>query len=59
LGGANLPGTTNTFGGSSAAEYGPLLQLAYPSTGGKVTVRLNDFRRVLPYNPCTSRIERD
>jgi hypothetical protein len=59
LGGPYLPGTTNTFGGSSAAEYGPLLQLAYPATGGQVTVRLNDFRRILPNNPCTSRIDRD
>lgn len=52
LGGPNIPGTTNTFGGSSATEYGPLLRLAYPATGGQVTVRFNDFRRVLPYNPC-------
>ena len=59
LGGPYLPGTTNAFGGNSAAEYGPLLQLAYPAVGGEVTVRLNDFRRVLPYNPCTARIGRD
>jgi hypothetical protein len=25
LGGPNIPGTTNTFGGNSTAEYGPLL----------------------------------
>ena len=54
LGGPYLPGTTNTFGGTSTAEYGPLLKLAYPSTGGQVTVHLNDFRRILPYNPCTA-----
>jgi hypothetical protein len=56
LGGPLLPQTTNTFGGTSAAEYGPLLQLAYPDVGGKVTLRLNDFRRVLPSNPCRSRV---
>jgi hypothetical protein len=52
LGGPYLPGTTNTFGGTSAAEYGPLLRLAYPDLGGKVSVRFNDFRMVLPNNPC-------
>jgi hypothetical protein len=52
LGGAHLPGTTNTFGGNSAAEYGPLIALAYPVPGPSVSVRYNDFRRVLPNNPC-------
>jgi hypothetical protein len=52
LGGSHIPGTTNSFGGSAAAEYGPLLRLAYPATGGQVTVRFNDFRRVLSSNPC-------
>jgi hypothetical protein len=37
LGGANLPGTSNSFGGNSAAEYGPLLTLAYPTPGTAVT----------------------
>jgi hypothetical protein len=50
-GGAFIPGTTNTFGGSSAAEFGPLLQLAYPVPGGSV-LRYNDFRNVLNNNPC-------
>lgn len=52
LGGAHIPGTTNTFGGSAAAEYGPLLRLAYPAANGLPSVRFNDFRSVLPYNPC-------
>jgi hypothetical protein len=51
LGGANIPGTTNTFGGSSA-EYGPLLLLAYPAANGQATLRFNDFRQVLANNPC-------
>jgi hypothetical protein len=39
LGGPNIPGTTNTFGGTSATEYGDqLLQLAYPSVGGPVFI---------------------
>ncbi len=53
LGGANLPGTSNTFGGSAAAEYGPLLQLFYPTIGG-VVYRYNDFRQILSSNPCQS-----
>lgn len=51
LGGANIPGTTNTFGGTSTAEYGSLLPLAYPAVGGP-TFRYNDFRQVLSTNPC-------
>lgn len=54
LGGGHIPRTTNTFGGSSSAEYGPLLALAYPAAGGVPTFRYNDFRRVLNTNPCRS-----
>jgi len=52
LGGALLPGTTNTFGGSSTTEYGPLLAQGYPAVGGVPTFRYNDFRQVLSTNPC-------
>ena len=53
LGGAFIPGTKNTFGGSSAAEFGPLLQLTYPAPTATGTVsRFNDFRQVLSSNPC-------
>jgi hypothetical protein len=52
LGGANIPGTTNTFGGSSSAEFGPLLFLDYPGPGFTPIHRTNDFRQVLPSNPC-------
>jgi len=51
LGGASIPGTTNTFGGNSTAQYGPLLLLAYPAVGG-VTTRYNNFRNILSSNPC-------
>jgi hypothetical protein len=51
LGGANIPGTTNTFGGSSATEFGSLLTSVYPGVGGPIT-RINNFRRVLNHNPC-------
>ena len=50
-GGPAIPGTTNNFGGTSTAEYGPLLQLFYPIPGGVVR-RFNDFRNTLATNPC-------
>jgi hypothetical protein len=52
LGGDFIPGTTNDFGGSSTAEYGPLLSLAYPAANGQPTFRFNNFRNVLRHNPC-------
>jgi len=58
LGGANIPGTDNIFGGSSTTEFGPPLELAYPSTPlpgtstPTVTIRINNFRQILPNNPC-------
>jgi hypothetical protein len=50
-GGSHIPGTTNNFGGSSKAEFGSLLELAYPAVGG-VSQRYNDFRKILTTNPC-------
>jgi hypothetical protein len=52
FGGANIPGTTNTFGGTSTAEYGPLLRLTYPGPGFTPVTRINNFRQVLAHNPC-------
>lgn len=52
LGGPFIPGTTNEFGGNSAAEFGPLLSLAYPAANGAPTFRYNNFRNVLGSNPC-------
>jgi hypothetical protein len=54
-GGAGMPGTTNSFGGSAATEFGPLLQLVYEGFGtGLPITRYNNFRQVLSSNPCTS-----
>ena len=50
-GGAAIPGTTNTFGGNSTAEFGPLFRLFYPIPGGVVR-RYNNFRNTLTTNPC-------
>jgi hypothetical protein len=52
LGGTNIKGTTNTFGGTSAAEYGPLLFSFYPSPNPAVRLRANNYRQVLDSNPC-------
>ncbi len=52
LGGTELKGTTNTFGGNSAAEFGPLLFSFYPSPNPAVRLRTNNFRNVLDSNPC-------
>jgi len=56
LGGGNIPGTKNTFGGTSTAEYGPLLQLVYPGFGTPTTPRFlyNNFRNILTGNACPS-----
>ncbi|HLZ68266.1 MAG TPA: hypothetical protein VKV26_00005, partial [Dehalococcoidia bacterium] len=56
LGGANIPGTKETFGGTSTAEYGPLLSLAYTALGGGGAAihRFNNFRQVLDHNPCAT-----
>jgi hypothetical protein len=52
-GGPFIPGTAKTFGGNSKAEFGPIEAVHYPTAPfGAVTIRLNDFRRVLGSNPC-------
>ncbi len=51
-GGAHLPHTTNTFGGTSTAEYGPLLRTVYPSTGFTTIYRYNNFNSGDMRNPC-------
>ncbi len=55
-GGRYIPGTTNTFGGNSHAEYGPLRVVSYPTAPfGLITERLNDFRSNTIKNPCLVR----
>jgi hypothetical protein len=57
FGGAGIPGTTRTFGGSSVTEYGTSpLALDYPivTSSGAPTVqyKYEDFRTILDRNPC-------
>jgi hypothetical protein len=51
-GGPFIPGTNNTFGGSSTTEFGPLLQTAYPTTGPSIALRFNNFNSGDQANPC-------
>ena len=51
--GAGIKGTTNTFGGSSAAEFGAAAVQPLPEPGpGDRGCRTNNFRNVLGSNPC-------
>jgi hypothetical protein len=54
-GGPYIPGTSNTFGGSSTTEYGPLLSTYYPQAPGfPAGFFVENFRNTLPSNPCPS-----
>ena len=52
FGGTRLKETTSTFGGTSTAEFGPLLQSVYPTAPFVPVFRYNNFRNVLGSNPC-------
>ncbi|MGA8340129.1 MAG: hypothetical protein WB761_35680 [Solirubrobacteraceae bacterium] len=59
-GGNSIPGTIDHFGGSAKAEYGNLLSVDYPSPGGTITNRFNDFnsgdlRNACPVGPVFGR----
>jgi hypothetical protein len=51
-GGRFIPGTTNDFGGSSTAEFGPLLKTVYPRPGFTTVNRFNNFNSGDLANPC-------
>lgn len=51
-GGALIPGTTNTFGGSPSAEFGPPLFLLFQTGRHTSGFFVNDNRRILKQNPC-------
>jgi hypothetical protein len=56
-GGPFIPGTTNTFGGSSTTEYGPLLSMVFPSVvngAPGVITRFENFNSGDMPNPCPS-----
>ena len=51
-GGPFIPGTVNKFGGSSTAEFGPLLRTLYPEAGFTTAVLINNFNSGNMRNPC-------
>jgi hypothetical protein len=51
-GGNFLPGTIDNYGGSSAAEYGPLLQTVYPEPGFTTRSLYNNFNSGDIANGC-------
>lgn len=51
-GGKFIPGTVNRFGGSSTAEYGPLLSVVFPEPGFTTSRSLVDFNSGDRRNPC-------
>lgn len=53
FGGPSIPGTTNTFGGSSVTEYGALERLWFIGISGPINV-ISNFYEGLPNNPCVS-----
>ena len=53
LGGPFIPGTVNSFGGSSVTEYGALFALTFPEPTGPTGI-IENYRRILPFNPCHS-----
>ncbi len=51
-GGKFIPGTVNDFGGSSKAEFGPLLKTVFPAKGFKTIKLFNNFNSRGIKNPC-------
>jgi hypothetical protein len=52
LGGPFIPGTLDDFGGSSNAEFGPILANFYAAADGQPQYIYENFHRTLPVNPC-------
>jgi hypothetical protein len=51
-GGRFIPGTTNDFGGTSTAEYGPALRVVFPEPGFTTSNPISDFNSGDMRNPC-------
>jgi hypothetical protein len=51
-GGAFIPGTTDTFGGSSTTEFGPPLRTVYPVAGPTTVTLIDNFNSGNRPNPC-------
>lgn len=58
LGGVNIPGTTQTFGGTSTTEFGSLLSVFYAASNGQPQYIYEDFKNILDTNPCPAQRSR-
>jgi len=58
FGGAHIRGTIDNFGGTSTAEYGPLLFNPYIN-GNTSIILVEDNRNILNHNPCKARFGED
>jgi hypothetical protein len=56
FGGPFIPGTVDSFGGNSVTEYGALFTSVFPGTKGPQGI-IENYRRILPFNPCRARSE--
>jgi hypothetical protein len=59
LGGPEIRGTRNNFGGTSTTEFGPLSFTPYENSLGKGVSRANNYRNILDHNPCSHRFDDD
>jgi len=57
-GGGNIQGTINNFGGTSTAEYGPVLLSPYIN-GTSSFILAENNRQILSQNPCKSSLNGD
>jgi hypothetical protein len=55
LGGTHIPGTNNTFGGNSTAEYGSIIALTYQNRMSSERA-FEDYRQILKNNPCPTNL---
>ena len=58
-GGPFIPGTVNNFGGSSTAEFGPLLATLYPEPGFTTAMLFRNFNSGNMRNPCPAQENQD
>jgi hypothetical protein len=58
-GGPFIPATLFNFGGNSKNEYGDILALTYPASNAQPRQIYEDFRRILPFNPCPNFLTRE
>jgi hypothetical protein len=65
LGGPDIPGTENNFGGTAAIEYGEQITVPFPGVpdathpNGSAFTESDDFRRILSNNPCRNNNNED